>query len=354
MAPWNYPVNLALVPLVAAVAAGNAVVVKPSEKTPRVAAALAAVVGDTFDSREVAVVQGGPAVAEALLRLPFDHIFFTGGEAKGRAVLQAAAEHLTTTTLELGGKSPAIVLADADLEAAAGRIAWGRFINAGQTCLAPDYVLVEAAVADAFLRHAAAAVARMYPAVGDRPPPDLARIVDEASWTRLASALDEAVRRGARIVTGGHTWPTERQMAPTILTDVPPDSLLLREEIFGPLLPVVAVPSLDDAIASARRRGVPLAVYVFTRDRTQFERAHRGVPAGASVWNQVALHFANPHLPFGGGHGAYHGWFGFRAFSRERAVLHQGRFSLLGLLTPPYGAATGRRLRWLRRLTGGS
>ncbi len=352
LAPWNYPINLTLAPLVAAVAAGNCVMLKPSEKAPHAAAALRHLVADVFDTDEVACATGGPEVADTLLTFPFDHFFFTGSPEKGRAVMRAAAAHLASVTLELGGKSPALVHDDAALTAAAERIIWGKWINAGQTCIAPDYVLVHQNQEDAFVECAVRAVERFTNAQSTPSGDDFTRVVDDPAWQRLAALLDAAVRAGAHVATGGITRQHDRFMAPTILTNVPVATPLMQEEIFGPILPVLPYRTLDDAIAFVRAHPNPLALYVFSRDSQVFDDVVRQTTAGGSVWNHVVLHFANPHLPFGTGLGTYHGGFGFRAFSRERALVRQQRFSATHWFYPPYGQQTRRRLEWLRRLTG--
>jgi aldehyde dehydrogenase (NAD+) len=358
LAPWNYPFQLLVGPLVAAVAAGNVCILRPSEKVPATAAALAALVADAFPEDEAAVVTGGVETADALLALPFDHFFFTGSTAVGRKVMHAAAEHLASVTLELGGKSPAIIDRSADLAQAAERIVWGKFVNAGQTCVAPDYVLVDERDAPAFTAAARAAIQRLYHAGGaDGPSDDLARIVDRGAFDRLANALRQAVAEGARVEAGGATDAAERYIGPTVLSNVRPDSPLMRDEIFGPILPVIAVRSLDEALGFVNARPKPLALYLFSRDGRATQRVVRETTAGGTIVNHVICHLANPDLPFGGvgesGQGSYHGHAGFRAFSHERAVLHAGRWSLAPLYYPPYGPRMRRianlMSRWMER-----
>lgn len=356
LAPWNYPVQLCLSPLVAAVAAGNTALLRPSEKTPATGEALRALVAEAFPEDEAAVVLGGVEVAGALLELPFDHFFFTGSSAVGRTVMHAAAEHLASVTLELGGKSPALVDRSADPGLAAERIVWGKLVNAGQTCVAPDYVLVHRDDEAAFLEAAGAAVERFFGA-DQRASADLARIVDDAAFRRLAGALEATVAAGARVVAGGGSDAAERYLAPTVLAGVPPDAPLMREEIFGPLLPVLTYGSLDEAMRFVNGRPKPLALYLFSRDAAVTERVLRGTSAGGTVVNHALCHLANPALPFGGvgesGQGSYHGFAGFRAFSHERAVLYAGRWSLGPLYYPPYGPRMRRIAslvtRWLSR-----
>jgi aldehyde dehydrogenase (NAD+) len=358
LAPWNYPFQLLIGPLVAAVAAGNVVLLRPSEKVPATAAAMARLVAETFPEDEVAMVAGGVETADALLDLPFDHFFFTGSTAVGRKVMHAAAKHLATVTLELGGKSPAIVDRSADIPLAAERIVWGKMVNAGQTCVAPDYVLVHEADAPAFLAAARDTAARFY-GTGEaaRMSGDFARIVDQRAYDRLARAMEETVAAGAKVEAGGETAPGERYIAPTVLSGVRPDAPIMREEIFGPILPVLTVRSMDEALSFVNARPRPLALYLFSRDGATTERVLRGTTAGGTIVNHVICHLANPDLPFGGvgesGQGSYHGHAGFRAFSHERAVLHAGRWSLAPLYYPPYGPRMRRianlMSRWMER-----
>jgi aldehyde dehydrogenase (NAD+) len=357
LAPWNYPADLVLTPLIAAVAAGNCVVLKPSEKAPRTAEVVAMIVGEAFLADEVACVQGGPEVAQALLALPFDHIFFTGSTRLGKAVMRAAAEHLASVTLELGGKSPTIVDASANLGLAAERIAWGKFVNAGQTCIAPDYVLVDRTREKDFLAALKTAVEKMYGSSTEaRRSPDYCRIIDKVGTQRLIDALQASLNAGARLEMGGEFDRDSCYMAPTVLGGVSAHSPIMREEIFGPILPVLAYNTLEEALHLVQSRPKPLALYVFSRDREPLERVLAQTSAGATVWNNVLLQFGNHNLPFGGtgesGTGNYHGWFGFRALSHERAVVYQSRFTLAHRLFPPYGEKTRKMLAWIDRLLG--
>ncbi len=358
LAPWNYPFLLALSPVVAALAAGNTVMLRPSEKTPRTARFVRDLLGKVFPENEVAVLVGDRSVADALLELPFDHILFTGSASVGRKVMAAAARHLTPVTLELGGKSPAIVDETADLDAAAERIGWAKFINAGQTCVAPDYVLVHEAVAPRFEAALRAVVERFYGAGEETRlrSPDLASLVDAASAGRLERALMETVARGARVVVGGRVDAVARRMSPTVLADVPDDSAIMVEEIFGPVLPLLTYRDLGEAIRRVRGRPKPLALYVFSRSNRQVEAVLRSTSAGGTCVNNAVLHLANPHLPFGGvgesGMGNYHGRWGFEALSHPRAVLHQGPWSNIPLLHPPYTAKVSRLLSLFRRVVG--
>ncbi len=322
LGPWNYPVQLLLSPLVGALAAGNCAVVKPSELAPQTAAVLARLLRGIFPEEYVAVVEGGPEMAEALLRERFDHIFFTGSTAVGRAVMAAAARHLTPVTLELGGKCPCLVCADTPIEVAARRIAWGKFLNAGQTCVAPDYVLVERAVAPALLA-ALPRVLRAFYGDDPRQSPDYGRIVNRRHFDRLIGYLNQG-----RIVCGGQHDAAELYVAPTILADVPPDAPVMQEEIFGPILPVVEVADLDAALTWLRDRPTPLALYLFTRDRRTQARVLAATRSGGVCLNDTVLHITGKDLPFGGlgesGMGRYHGRASFDCFSHQRAVLRRG------------------------------
>jgi aldehyde dehydrogenase (NAD+) len=341
LAPWNYPFVLALSPVVAALAAGNTVMLRPSEKTPRTARFIRDLLGRVFPENEVAVLVGGRAVADALLELPFDHILFTGSPKVGRKVMAAAARNLTPVTLELGGKSPAIVDETADIDTAAERLGWAKFINAGQTCIAPDYVLVHETVAPRFEAALRAVVERFYGADEETRlrSPDLASLVDSAAAERLDRAVRETVARGARVVMGGRVDVAARRMSPTVLAGVPVDSAIMAE-----------------AIRLVQGRQKPLALYVFSGSDRRVEEVLRSTSAGGSCVNNAVLHFANPYLPFGGvgesGMGNYHGRWGFEAMSHARAVLRQTFWASTRLLFPPYTARVARLLSLLRRIVG--
>ena len=356
LAPWNYPFQLAIAPLVAALAAGNRCIVRPSEKAPQTRDLIVRMLNETFEPADVFALGGDIDVAEALLELPFDHIFFTGSTKVGKLVMHAAADHLASVTLELGGKSPCVVDADADLAWAAKRIAWGKFMNAGQTCVAPDYVLVHESRERAFVDALKAAVANMYGATDAERArtPDFCRIIDDGHFARIARLLDETVRGGATIETGGATDAAQRYIAPTVLSGVGADAPIMSEEIFGPVLPVLTFATLDAAIAAINARPKPLALYAFSKRANVVDRIVRDTSSGAVVTNDTVLHWAHPHLPAGGvgesGSGSYHGQFGFKAFSHERAILRQSKASLAPLLAPPYGRKTSAMLAMLERL----
>ncbi len=357
LAPWNYPIGLVLNPLVAAIAAGNCAIVRPSEKTPYTARVLRRAIADALPEDEAAVVLGGVDTAQALLDLPFDHIFFTGSSRVGQVIMRKAAERLTSVTLELGGKTPAILHRSADVARAAEAIMWGKFLNAGQTCLAPDYLLLPPELVEPFVAAAGRVLTRF---LGDHPTlaesPDFCRLVDEPGYRRLTGELDAAVAAGARIALGGERNPATRFLAPTLVTGVTPDMPLMQDELFGPILPLVTSATRDDAIALVNDRPKPLALYVFARDRGAIERVLGGTTAGATVINDVFLHYGNLNLPFGGvgwsGQGSYHGWHGFRAFSHERAVVEDRGLAISRLFHPPYGRRTQRVIELIGRLFG--
>ena len=349
IAPWNFPFNLTIGPLVSAIAAGNCAILKPSEMTPASTACMKRILGDLFDENEVAVVEGDASVSEALLRKKFDHIFFTGSPAVGRIVMKAAAENLTPVTLELGGKSPVIVDETANLSEAAKKVAWGKFFNCGQVCIAPDYVLVHERVRAEFL----ARLAEKIDALGG----DASRgiIVNDRHAARVKRLFDDAVAHGARIAFGG-TF-RGREIAPTVLTDVAPDAAVMTEEIFGPILPVLTYRTLEEAFAIIESREKPLVLYVFSRNRRVARDIVSHTRAGGTAINHTMVHFYQLELPFGGvGHsgvGKSHGFYGFEAFSNARGVLDQRLpFSAIEMLFPPYGGKLKEKLialtvRWL-------
>jgi len=341
ISPWNFPFNLSLGPLVSAIAAGCSVILKPSEMTPHSTACIRRIVGELFDESEVAVVEGDSHIGEALLAKPFDHIFFTGSPAVGRIVMKAAAEHLTSVTLELGGKSPVIVDRTASLGEAAKKVAWGKFFNNGQVCIAPDYVLVDESIHDAFVDKLRAAIE----ALGSEGSRGV--IVNERHASRVKRLFDSAVQKGARVVHGGAF--RDREITPTVVANVPADAPLMQEEIFGPILPIVKYRTLDDALAMIAAKEKPLVLYVFSRARSVVKKILAGTTAGGTAVNHTMVHFYSLDLPFGGvgnsGMGRSHGFAGFRAFSNERGVLDQKlRFSAIELLMPPY---RGRLKQWL-------
>ena len=355
VSPWNYPVQLALAPAIGALAAGCRVMLKPSEVTPATSALLAQAIGGRFGADEFVVVTGGAEIGAAFTRLPFDHLFFTGSTAVGRKVAMAAAANLTPVTLELGGKSPAIVEASADLARLAPRLVVGKLLNAGQTCIAPDYAIVPPARVDAFVAAVGDAVRALYP--DPARSADYTTIVNDRHFARLDALVADARAKGAAIVTippDARPDPTTRRYPPTLIVGARDGMAIMEEEIFGPLLPVEILGTVDEAIAAVRRRPRPLAFYVFTDDRAVRERILRETIAGGVTVNDTLWHFAHEELPFGGvgasGIGAYHGEASFSTFSHLKSVFVQPRFAAASLLYPPYGATFERVLALLKRL----
>ena len=350
IAPWNFPFMLAIGPLVSALAAGCSAILKPSEMTPATSALIAALVADCFAPDLVAVVQGGPDVANDLLALPFDHIFFTGSPAVGKIVMAAAAKTLTPVTLELGGKSPVVVGPDANVAQAAKWIAWGRFMNAGQTCVAPDHVFVHDSVSEALTDALRARIATMY---GDDPiaSPALARVVNIRHWDRLRGLIADAKSKGA-VVIGGTADAQSRKITPTILLNTTANMDVSTTEIFGPVLPVIPYRELDVVLAQINDAPHPLALYVFG-GRALAKRVIAATTSGSVGVNLTVLPFSHPNLPFGGvgqsGMGAAHGAAGFAAFSHMRPVLRQ-RFLPMALIFPPYGRRVTRLVGLILRL----
>ena len=354
IAPWNYPVNLALIPLVSALAAGNHVMLKPSEFTPRTSQAMAELLANLFPAERVTTVLGGADVAAAFAALPFDHLLFTGSGATGRAVMANAAQNLTPVTLELGGKSPAIVAPDFPLATAAARLGMGKLLNAGQTCIAPDYVLISPERRDAFVAALRAYVTQAYPALRDSA--DYTSIVNARQYERLAGLVEEARARGATVVTlpdAAASDPARRVFAPTLVLDAPEDTRVMQEEIFGPILPIVAVKDVDAAIAYVNARPRPLALYHFDLDAARTRRVLDACVAGGVSVNDCILHNAQSELPFGGvgpaGMGHYHGHHGFLTFSKQMPVFRQSRLSSMALMRPPYGKLADFLVKFLTR-----
>jgi aldehyde dehydrogenase (NAD+) len=336
VAPWNYPVRCLVLPLAFALAAGNTAAVKPSELAPATSAALAQLLPSYLDDAAVTVVEGGPDVARSLLEQRWDHVFFTGSGRVGRLVMAAAAQHLTPVTLELGGKNPAIVAIGSDMDIVARRLTWGKFLNAGQTCVAPDYALVARPAEGPLLEAVARRLSRSY-GEGPGPSPDLARVVNDAHMDRLVHLL-QATR--GRVVVGG-TWDRpSRYFAPTVVTDVSWDDPLMQEEIFGPILPVVAYDDLDEAMAELNRRDKPLALYIYSGDAGLVDKVITGTSSGSVCTNHNAVQLGVPDLPFGGvgasGMGAYHGKAGFDTFSHTKSVLRRPEHGEVPLFYPPY------------------
>jgi coniferyl-aldehyde dehydrogenase len=356
ISPWNYPFQLAMVPVTGALAAGNRVLLKPSEHTPRTAELMATLVAKHYAEDEFAVITGDADVGRAFASTRFDYLFFTGSTPVGRLVARAAAENLVPVTLELGGKSPALFDDSADWDLVVPRLVAGKLFNAGQTCIAPDYALVPAQRLDAFVDKLAETVARFYPTLAASP--DYTAIINESHYKRITGLIADAKRKGASVIELNPARekfaPSKRKIAPTLLTGVTEDMAVMREEIFGPVLPIETYQSLDEAIARIDARPRPLALYFFGEDAKSEAQVVREAIAGGVTINDTLWHFAHEDLPFGGvgdsGIGAYHGERSFLTFSNEKAVFHQSRFTPAGLLWPPYGKAFDALVALLRRL----
>jgi coniferyl-aldehyde dehydrogenase len=355
VSPWNYPVQLSLAPLVGALAAGNRVMIKPSEIAGDTAETLAQLIAETFAPDHVAVVTGGPDVAEAFTRLPFDHLVFTGSSRLGKIVMKAAAENLVPVTLELGGKSPAIVGEGYSLQQAAQKIMFGKCFNAGQTCVAPDYAFVPKGRVDAFVEECRLAVNRMYPNLAENP--DYTTIIRDAHYQRLQTYLKDARDRGAKVIELNPSKedldPSSRKMAPVLLLHPKEEMLAMQEEIFGPVLPILTYETLDEAIAYVNEHPRPLSLYYFENNQRRIDRVLRETVSGGVTINDVMLHVAQSDLPFGGagpsGIGAYHGREGFDTFTKKKPVFYQSRISATAMLRPPYA----ERIDWvLKTLLG--
>ena len=352
VAPWNYPYYLAMAPALAALAAGNRVMIKPSELTPATSALMARLVAEHFAPDEMTVVTGDAEVGKAFTHLPFDHLFFTGSTPVGRLVAQAAAQRLTPVTLELGGKSPAIIDRSADLALAAERIAFGKLLNAGQTCVAPDYVLAPKELVQPLADAIVAAVRRFYPRIDGNP--DYTAIVGPRHHARLRGLLDDARARGATLRPTHDEAPADRRLVPTLLLGTTPDMTVMREEIFGPLLPIVPYGHVSEAIAQVNAGDRPLALYWFGEDRAAREDVLARTVAGGVTVNDCIWHLGQEEQPFGGvgasGMGAYHGVWGFNTFSKLKPVFLQARFAGTRLFHPPYGRTFDRLLGLLKKI----
>jgi aldehyde dehydrogenase (NAD+) len=336
IAPWNYPFNLAVKPVVQAIAAGNTVILKPSELTPHTSALLSTMFDQLFDTSEVAVAEGGVELSQALLKLPFDHVFFTGSPAVGKLVMAAAAQNLSSVTLELGGKSPVIIDQTANIAKFTQAVAWGKFFNAGQTCIAPDYLLVQKSLMPQVLEQLKIHIHKMYGTGNEvvMANPDYARIISSRHFERLKAML-----QNTQIWLGGASDTSTNYIEPTIVINPEASSKLMQEEIFGPILPVVAYDTLDDAIAIINSKEKPLALYIGSKSNKNIGHILANTSSGAAVVNDTMLHYSHTKLPFGGvnnsGIGKSGGQYGFLEFSNQKAVLKQ-RLSLNNLLYPPY------------------
>ncbi len=350
LAPWNYPFSLLMNPMIAAIASGNCVMARPSEKTPNTSLILKEIIDSQFHPNEVVVVLGEIEVAEKLLELPFDHIFFTGSTSIGKKVMAAAAKNLTSVTLELGGKSPVIIDHDVDLELTVSRLAWGKFINCGQTCVAPDYVYIPENLKTQFLSLLTKQIKKNYGETSlDRlKNTDFARIIDSGSFKRL----NEMIKSENNLITD-ISFADQNYLPPTVF-EATQDSPIMKEEIFGPILPVLTYQNINEVIETIRKGPKPLALYIFSKRKSFIKNILAKTTSGGAVVNHVVLHLANPNLPFGGvgtsGLGSYHGHFGFKTFSHEKSLLIQGRWSLIGYYFPPYTSVLSKIAFRLLRL----
>ena len=339
ISPWNFPFQLCFGPLISAIAAGNTAIVKPSESTPHTSAIIRKIIENLFSENEVAVIEGAVETSTRLLELPFNHIFFTGAPSIGKIVMEAAAKNLASVTLELGGKSPTIIDETANIKTAAKRIMWGKFMNCGQICIAPDYILIHESKKDAFIQEAQKHIKTFY---GDdaNQSPDYVRVVNERHHKRLIGYLEDSVNKGANVICGGQIDNETNAIQPTLVTDVPMDSLLMQEEIFGPILPIMTYKNINEAIELIQSGEKPLALYIYSSKKSNIKHISQNTRAGGTCINMNNLHFSNNDLPFGGsnnsGIGKSHGYFGFQAFSDARAFLKQNTPGALDLLMPPY------------------
>ncbi|HGZ9215330.1 aldehyde dehydrogenase, partial [Staphylococcus aureus] len=336
IAPFNYPFQLVFEPLIGAIAAGNTAIIKPSELTPNVARVIKRLINETFDANYIEVIEGGIEETQTLIHLPFDYVFFTGSENVGKIVYQAASENLVPVTLEMGGKSPVIVDETANIKVASERICFGKFTNAGQTCVAPDYILVHESVKDDLITALSKTLREFY-GQNIQQSPDYGRIVNLKHYHRLTSLLNSAQMN---IVFGGHSDEDERYIEPTLLDHVTNDSAIMQEEIFGPILPILTYQSLDEAIAFIHQRPKPLSLYLFSEDENATQRVINDLSFGGGAINDTLMHLANPKLPFGGvgasGMGRYHGKYSFDTFTHEKSYIFKSTRLESGVHLPPY------------------
>lgn len=340
ISPWNYPLNLSFCPLISAISAGNTVILKPSELTPNCSSVIATIVSKCFDPEEVTVVEGDAQTSSTLLKLPFDHIFFTGSPQIGKVVMEAAAKNLTSCTLELGGKSPTIVDKSANIKTAARNIMWGKFTNKGQTCIAPDYVFVHESKKDEFIAECRKQVESTFGKTEtQQQSPDYCRIVNERHFDRVKNLLDDATSKGALVEFGGISERSDRFISPTLLSNIDKESRILEEEIFGPLMPVMTFSDISEVITYVNAHPKPLALYIYAKDSKVIDKVIHNTSSGGVCINHNMLHFLQFNLPFGGvnnsGIGKAHGKFGFEDFSHQRSVL-KDNFSIVHMMYPPY------------------
>ncbi|MDI9356865.1 MAG: aldehyde dehydrogenase family protein [Chitinophagaceae bacterium] len=359
ISPWNYPFNLSISPLVSALSSGNTVILKPSEHTPHTSKLLTTMIQELFTPEEVTVIQGDASVAEQLLQLPFDHIFFTGSPTIGKIIMKAASQHLTSVTLELGGKSPTIIDETADISDATDKIAWGKFLNSGQTCIAPDYILIHKNIKEKFISSLIKKIETMWDKekTNFTSPSDMTRIVNQKQFLRLVALLKNVQQHNATFLYGNEYYPEKRIIKPTIIEGMPPNSLIAEEEIFGPILPIVVYNNLQEAIHIINAKPKPLSIYMFSKNQKAIDHLRINTSSGAFVVNECLVHFSHHQMPFGGinnsGIGKSHGFFGFLAFSNEKSYMKQRiGFTTFKLLYPPYTAWTQKIINTLIKIFG--
>jgi aldehyde dehydrogenase (NAD+) len=342
ISPWNFPFMLAVTPVVSAIAAGNCIVLKPSEISQNTSALINEMFNELFPENEVAVIIGGREITQLLLKKPFNHIYFTGSSAVGKINMKAAAENLASVTLELGGKNPVIIDETADLDDTAKKIVWGKFLNGGQTCVAPDYAYVHESICDKFFKIVTEKLEIAYKELkdNDKNNRNFTHIINDHHYSRLKMLYDDALKNGATTIAGGNFDSKDRYMAPTILSNVKIDSLLMQEEIFGPLLPVFQYQNINQVLEYLQGKEKPLALYVFSRSRKNVKYILRNTAAGGTCINDVVIQFFHLNLPFGGvnhsGFGKSHGFYGFKSFSNERGIIKSNRYNPLKFIYPPF------------------
>lgn len=354
LSPWNFPFQLAIDPLIYAVAAGNCVILKPSEFSPNTTEVIKKIVSQVFHEKEVAVFEGDYRIAEKLLELPFDNIFFTGSPAVGKKVMAAAAKNLATVTLELGGKSPVIIDPSADLEEAARKIIWGKTLNGGQICVAPDYLFIPKGKEEEFIQHAKKHINKFYGDMKEKEGLKYSSIINRRHFERIKALIEEALSKGAVISCGGDYDETLNLITPTLLTKVAPDSKIMEEEIFGPVLPIIAYEDIKEVYDYIKSKPKPLALYIFGKDKRAIKEILNNTESGDVCINNVILHVSNVNLPFGGfnnsGIGKTHGYHGFMAFTHERSVLKQGAINTASMLYPPFKYNIHKLVKMLMKL----
>ena len=349
ISPWNFPVNLTFGPLASAIAAGNTVIIKPSEMTPHTSAVMAEIVSAVFKPEEVSLFEGDATVAQYLLSLPFNHIFFTGSPTVGKIVMGAAAKHLSSVTLDLGGKSPTIVDASANIDQAAKKIAWGKFLNNGQICVAPDYLIIEHSIKEAFIIAFIKHTKHFYSEQVSKSE-DYGRIVNQKHFERLLAHLEDAKKNGGTIEMGGDFIASENYISPTLISGLTADATLLKDEIFGPILPLKTFKKIEEVIDYINAGEKPLALYLFSKKPSIIKQVLRNTRAGSTAINHSVVQYSNHHLPFGGsnnsGIGKAHGYYGFQEFSNQRSVVKQFSFSAVEMLMPPYTPFKKKLSEW--------